>query len=330
MEEKKCPNCRIEMIHAMLRSHYNDPVELHQCPKCGGLWVEDHDIYRVKLDGGKQIDDIDSAFLGKFEKGVPLKDMLLCPTDEIPLIKPNKNMFPVSPSVIAEMCPTCHGVWFNYGSFSSYEKNRQKEIDERRQQRNISLDPETARKIEKMEATLALEEGSDTIKIKNIANFLTTPVRGGGFGSSRGLMPILMSTLSDAVTNQRRQNKTTSIYSDLPTSTIQKIKTTLGEKAMEEIAIQNGIQELNNFNKKRRIGNIKLLITIILLLFAILSEFITTKKQEEAGGYNINICFTQCKKPIDPNTKQQIFEVDPDCYQKCSEEHHGDVMLHIP
>jgi Zn-finger nucleic acid-binding protein len=107
------------------QSHYGSPVLLDQCPECGGIWFDQAELYRVRLDESVNI-EIDKEALTK-EK-ILNTPSLFCPRDRSPLKSFKDPHFPEE--LIVESCSSCGGFWFNRGEFENYRDYRRQKINQ--------------------------------------------------------------------------------------------------------------------------------------------------------------------------------------------------------
>lgn len=148
----KCPECGVEMNEVYISSHYGIKIILEQCPKCGGLWFDDDELYMAKEGSAKDIDNkLDAC---KLRQPTNLTNPnLLCPKDGEKLKPLTDKYFPQNIKV--EICPKCASFWLNCGEFIEFQEYRKKtklegqknkEIDELEKTRQ-RLNEELNRKI---------------------------------------------------------------------------------------------------------------------------------------------------------------------------------------
>lgn len=115
-----CPNCQAESNTVSVKSlNPGMVVNLDQCPKCGGIWFDQDELYQVPIDEAKKIDAADKDLL---EKIVPISSILLCPIDKIKLsrlIDPN-----IPQDVHIFRCPKCSGAWLNKGELIKFDEEK--------------------------------------------------------------------------------------------------------------------------------------------------------------------------------------------------------------
>ncbi len=138
----KCPECLLEMTEVKTSSHYGNAVVLDQCNKCGGLWLDELELYRAKLGVAQEIEkELDVQKLRKFTTFE--HQSLFCPKDNSQLKLLRDYNFPKNIQV--EICPKCRGFWFNYGEFSQFQneriknsKIREETIDEKNKREQLN------------------------------------------------------------------------------------------------------------------------------------------------------------------------------------------------
>lgn len=119
-----CPKCQGPL----------SPVEFHgvtvdRCATCGGLWfdaLEQRDLQKV--EGSERIDTGDPA-VGRSHDA---QELVLCPVDGQRMVR----MVDVAqPHIWIEMCPICHGTFFDAGEFTDFKERTWKEFFLRRARR---------------------------------------------------------------------------------------------------------------------------------------------------------------------------------------------------
>ena len=58
-----CPNDKIEMHKVTVMSHYDLPVDLDQCPSCGGIWFDRAELYTAKYGEAAKIETLEADSL---------------------------------------------------------------------------------------------------------------------------------------------------------------------------------------------------------------------------------------------------------------------------
>jgi len=160
-----CPNCNVEMSKVKTRSHYDIPVILDQCPKCGGLWFEKDELFRTKYGEAKKIEPINTK---KLKEDVLLKKTaLFCPSDGEKLKIFQDPNFPKDLQI--ESCLKCGNFWFNKGEFRKFQK-----IQTARKKDQKKSDEKAEKQIENL---LGLYRTSDKYNtLGKLGNFLATPI----------------------------------------------------------------------------------------------------------------------------------------------------------
>jgi uncharacterized protein len=121
----KCPNCNKPMRELSTKSKYGANILIDQCSDCGGLWFDDVEMYTVKEDAAKLIDQIDSQ---KLNKNTSINEEMFCPRDGVKLKLFKDINFP--DHIKIESCPKCRGFFFNKGEFANFSDRRHKRIKE--------------------------------------------------------------------------------------------------------------------------------------------------------------------------------------------------------
>ncbi len=113
----KCPVCNVLMHDIRTKSHYGLYIFLDQCPKCGGLWIDEDELFRINRGEARKF-DMFGSFPNEYAE---TKKILKCPRHHIPLIKFQDPYFP--PNIQAYKCPICKGFWFRHGDFSILQEH---------------------------------------------------------------------------------------------------------------------------------------------------------------------------------------------------------------
>jgi Zn-finger nucleic acid-binding protein len=142
-KKNKCPNCEIDMNLVQVSSHYGVNIFVDQCDRCGGLWFDDGEHFRVGVQEHEKFKKIDFE---KFKKDFKIKTKLLCPKDGQELKILDDKYF--SEKLEVDYCPKCSGFWFNYGEFKEFQKERNKKIG--KQKKKLNKDEKLEQQIEAM------------------------------------------------------------------------------------------------------------------------------------------------------------------------------------
>jgi len=161
------------MHEVSTRSHYDVPIKLDQCKKCGGVWFDNSELYRTKYGASKILDNIDIEKLRGFSS---LEPKLLCPRDDTPLKIFKDPNFPKNIKV--ESCSTCAGFWFNYGEFDKFQWWRKKKAVINKKEKT-PIDSKTQQYIDALMSAHSNKEKYESFG--KLSKFLTTPV--GGYSS---------------------------------------------------------------------------------------------------------------------------------------------------
>ena len=107
----QCPKCRADM-----RPITHESVEVDRCTRCGGLWFDILEYEDLRsMDGSERIDSGDARV------GARLDDQAkaFCPNDGSRL---TRMVVADQPHIWYEMCPVCHGAFFDAGEFSDFKE----------------------------------------------------------------------------------------------------------------------------------------------------------------------------------------------------------------
>ncbi|RLC36926.1 hypothetical protein DRH27_04475, partial [Candidatus Falkowbacteria bacterium] len=171
----KCPNDGEPMKIVKTESHYGTTVELDQCEECGGLWLDNTELYRIKHGVGQRIDKLNQE---KLKESSPIKKDLYCPRDNSKLIVFKDHNFPKEIQV--ERCPECGGFFFNRGELVSFQTWRKMHIAKSKPEPKLisKKDKDIEKQIKKL---LAMGSSIDSWNtIGQVGKFLSTPVNSSG------------------------------------------------------------------------------------------------------------------------------------------------------
>jgi Zn-finger nucleic acid-binding protein len=162
-----CPNENTEMHQVEVHSHYGQPILLEQCDKCGGIWFDESELYRVKLGEAEKIEGFNSELL---QTSSEIKNSkLLCPRDRAELFQFKDKNFPQG--IILVRCPVCNGFWLNKGEFAKYQKARRELM---RPKEQSAEDKKLEENINQLLELHRSGKSNDTLK--KLTQFLNTPI----------------------------------------------------------------------------------------------------------------------------------------------------------
>lgn len=141
------------------------PVNIDQCPSCGGIWFDKFELFQADPDC---IDDSDVIDETAIAESVPIKIDPHCPHDCADLIRLVDQNIPSTIHIMT--CPICAGTYLNHGELREYDAT----IQQRRHTRNA--DP-------RFEALVASSLGhSDHLRaLARVGKLLHTVSTNGGF-----------------------------------------------------------------------------------------------------------------------------------------------------
>ncbi len=163
----RCPNEDADMREVRLVSNASQAFIVDQCPKCGGIWFDQFELYRAKDAEWQKLDDIDAqAFRESTDLASPARQ---CPRDAANLVRFSDRYFPSG--IVVEKCPRCDGFWLNRAEFRKFQEARQ----ELRRPREIVIEPTPPD--DQIRGALAMHEANpmDSPLVK-AARFLSSPL----------------------------------------------------------------------------------------------------------------------------------------------------------
>lgn len=162
-----CPNEDADMRQVRLISSASQAYMVDQCPKCGGIWFDQFELYQAKDAEWQKLDDINAD---AFREPTQLASLARqCPRDGAKLTRFSDRYFPAG--IVVEKCPRCDGFWLNRAEFKKFQEARQ----ELRRPREIVIEP--TRSDDQIRGALAMHEANpmDSPLVK-AARFLSTPL----------------------------------------------------------------------------------------------------------------------------------------------------------
>ncbi len=106
------------MKSSSLKTDENNYVTVDQCPGCGGVWFDHHELYQFTTIPDTLL-EVDRELLGK---PVLTKKELHCPVCGTELIEYNDPLF--KNMVVFMLCRNCEGVWMNSKEVMDYAEFR--------------------------------------------------------------------------------------------------------------------------------------------------------------------------------------------------------------
>lgn len=108
MKQRKCPKCE-----KALETHRMVGVEFEVCPACSGVWLDRGELRSLTRSRGGASLDIEVSRNRKTEYKCPR-----C-VPPVLLFEGDHNL---PHEFLLDVCPDCHGVWFDRGEFPSLLK----------------------------------------------------------------------------------------------------------------------------------------------------------------------------------------------------------------
>ena len=114
----RCPRCKIILDAIRTRSHYGQSIVLDQCKECGGVWVDENELFQIHRGEARMIE---SKPLPKLKKYIYSKGPIQCPKHKVPMVKFQDPNFPTSVNV--GKCPVCSNFWFERGDLTQWQES---------------------------------------------------------------------------------------------------------------------------------------------------------------------------------------------------------------
>lgn len=172
--QKKCPACAIPMREIRAASTYGAVVNIEQCDNCGGLWFDDLEMYRIKMDEADNIDGINKEKLTT--NTIFTEGNFHCPNDNTLLTQFKDSSFPASLHI--DNCSMCGGFWMNRGEFIEFEKQRAELIKKNAPQPAAApvVSEEDKKFNEQIKNLLASQSDKSLDYMANFSKFLSAPI----------------------------------------------------------------------------------------------------------------------------------------------------------
>ena len=164
-----CPNDRTEMYPVRIVAHYGEPIVVDQCENCGGIWLDESELFRARQGEAEKIELLDANALGTLSLCESSK--LLCPRDQTTMRRFTDRHFPQE--LILVRCLSCYGIWLNRGMFAKYQRFRQERMSPRERS---AQDKELEERINQL--VDSHQSGGASKTIEQLGKFLSTPVNG--------------------------------------------------------------------------------------------------------------------------------------------------------
>lgn len=169
MQNKRCPECDAKMEKRKASGHYADTIILDQCLSCGGIWLDDLELFRLDTKSAEDVSPVDTDALHAIHATSAAKS-LSCPNDSGRLTPFRDPNFPKT--LLVENCLRCGGFWMNRSELAEY-------LDLREGRIGTGLRADTqetafASGIRKLLETQSVSAGYD--RLGGLASFLSTPI----------------------------------------------------------------------------------------------------------------------------------------------------------
>jgi len=106
----KCPTCAVD-----LEVRLAGPVEVDECPKCGGAWFEDDEIRQAKDAWDMDLNWMDFELWKEWDSLDVKTKELACPSCNRGLVAVHY----ADTGIEVDCCPSCKALWLEDGEFAS-------------------------------------------------------------------------------------------------------------------------------------------------------------------------------------------------------------------
>jgi Zn-finger nucleic acid-binding protein len=104
----QCPNCSISVEQALVAG-----VEVDYCPRCYGLWFQEHELELAKDAKDRHLRWLDIDLWKHEEKFQVTRGNRACPADRMPLYEVRYG----DSNIKVDVCNICKGIWLDRGEF---------------------------------------------------------------------------------------------------------------------------------------------------------------------------------------------------------------------
>jgi len=105
-----CPTCALS-----LETRLAGPIEVDECPQCGGTWFEDDELRRAKDAWDADLSWMDFELWKEWDSLVLSHRDLICPSCSKGLVAVQY----ADTGIQVDCCPSCKGIWLDDGEFAA-------------------------------------------------------------------------------------------------------------------------------------------------------------------------------------------------------------------
>jgi Zn-finger nucleic acid-binding protein len=118
-----CPQCAVAMREVAARANPGQMIILDQCPKCGGIWCDQWELFPIQADEAARLEPADEELLRELQP-IDDKRQFYCPRCTAQLLFAKDPALP--PDLQLRRCLKCEGIWLNRGQFTQFKAEQQK------------------------------------------------------------------------------------------------------------------------------------------------------------------------------------------------------------
>jgi Zn-finger nucleic acid-binding protein len=123
---KLCPVCHGNMKRIYGSSDKALAVDIDNCPKCGGFWFDNQELFLISAEAAKKYDT--EIRLSKIPESAPgVVGDRICPNCQIPLVLLKDPE--LTKILQLDICPKCMGIWLDQGEFLRYKEFQKEKIE---------------------------------------------------------------------------------------------------------------------------------------------------------------------------------------------------------
>ncbi len=157
---KLCPVCHDAMKRIYGSNDKTLAVDIDTCPKCGGFWFDNQELFLISADTAKKY-DAEVSQSKNIESAAGTTKNRICPNCHLTLVLLKDPE--LSKILQVDICPKCLGIWLDQGEFLRYKEFQREKI-------------EKAKKADAVKAVEALRELGENQKADGFWNFLMKDV----------------------------------------------------------------------------------------------------------------------------------------------------------
>ena len=119
---KHCPTCNVSLDQTLVAG-----VEVDYCPRCYGLFFEEHELAQAKDAKDRDLRWLDIDLWKDIERFHVRAGQKLCPFDRMPMYEVRYG----DSTIRVDVCNVCKGIWLDRGEFKDIIEYLRETADEK-------------------------------------------------------------------------------------------------------------------------------------------------------------------------------------------------------